>query len=206
MDCELPGEHFAPVAESERLRRWHLSAHERLAESDGRRRFRGFRGPIRSSPSRHASSEGDDHLKAVRAAAYPAVQAFVDLAAYCRAIPGRGRRSATPPTGRNISATTHRKARAMSSSISIRSGRTRTSISSGSTTTCRSPTGAKAASISTPWPGGRRCTTSPICNRTSRAAKASTGSMPAPPTARRRFERPSPTVPPASRGCSATRT
>ena len=50
-----------------------------------------------------------------------------------------------------------------------------------------------------------RSTTAPICRRTSRAARASTGSTPAPPIARRRSARRSPTAPPASRGCSATR-
>ena len=52
----------------------------------------------------------------------------------------------------------------------------------------------------------RRSTTATTCRRTSPAARASTGSMPATPIARRRSGRRSPTARPASRGCSATRT
>ncbi len=59
-------------------------------------------------------------------------------------------------------------------------------------------------SCSTRSPAGRRSTTSTICDRTSRAAKASTGSMPARPTARRRTARRSATGS-ASLGSSASR-
>ena len=48
-----------------------------------------------------------------------------------------------------------------------------------------------------------RSPTSTTCAATSRAARATTGSTPAPPTARRRSGRRSPTAPPASHGCSA---
>ena len=84
--------------------------------------------------------------------------------------------------GRSTSATIRRTARATSSSTSIRSGRTMGSILSASTTTCRSPTGATGSTISTPRVS-TRSPTSTTCVRTSRAARATTGSMPAPPTA-----------------------
>ena len=103
----------------------------------------------------------------------------------------RRRRSATPPTGRSTSATSRRRRqrrRLLPSRPAL--GRRRTSTSSASTTTCRSRTGATAASTPTPRRAGRRSTTAPICSRTSPAARASTGSMPAPPIARRRCARP----------------
>ena len=68
------------------------------------------------------------------------------------------------------------------SSTSTRSGPIRRSISSGSTTTCRSRTGATASSMPTRPRAGPPSTTGPTCRGTSPAAKASTGSMPAPPT------------------------
>ena len=125
--------------------------------------------------------------------------------AMCARSSGPGRRSAMRPTGRSISGTSRATAAATCSSTSIRSGPIRRSISSGSTTTCRSPTGATGSSMPTRPRAGPRSTTGPTCRRTSRAAKASTGSMPARPTAPRRSARRSPTAPPASRGSSATR-
>ena len=105
----------------------------------------------------------------------------------------------------SISGTSRAMAAATCSSISIRSGPIRRSISSASTTTCRSPTGATGSSMPTRPRAGPRSTTAPTCRGTSRAAKASTGSMPAPPTAPRRSAPRSPTARPASRGSSATR-
>ncbi len=94
-----------------------------------------------------------------------------------------------PRTGRSISGTSRAMAAATCSSTSIRSGPIRRSISSASTTTCRSPTGATGSSMPTRPRVGPRSTTGPTCRGTSRAAKASTGSMPAPPTAPRRSAR-----------------
>ena len=80
---------------------------------------------------------------------YPFVDRLKALAEDVRQILGpvgedllRGRLDAS------ISGITRTTARATSSSISTRSGRTTTSISSASTITCRSPTGATAATIS----------------------------------------------------------
>ena len=101
------------------------------------------------------------------------------------------------PAGRRLAATC--------SSTSIRSGPIRRSISSGSTTTCRCRTGATGSSMPTRPRAGPRSTTGPTCRGTSRAAKASTGSMPARPTAPRRSAPRSPMARPASRGSSATR-
>ena len=123
----------------------------------------------------------------------------------CARSSGPGRRSAMPPTGRSISGTSRATAAATCSSTSIRSGPIRRSISSASTTTCRCRTGATGSSMPTRPRAGPRSTTGPTCRGTSRAAKASTGSMPAPPTAPRRSAPRSPTAPPASRGSSATR-
>ena len=70
-----------------------------------------------------------------------------------------------------------------------------TSTPSASTSTGRSPTGATAAIMPTASPAPPRSTISPICERQHRAAaRATTGTMPAPPTATRRSARPSPTA------------
>ncbi len=124
----------------------------------------------------------------------------------CAPSSGPGLGSATPPTGRNISAIILRTAAATCSSISTLSGPIRRSISSASTTTCRSPTGATASIISTRRRAGLRSTTGPICRRTLRVAKGLSGSMPAPPIAPRRSAPRSPMAPQASHGSSATRT
>ncbi len=72
--------------------------------------------------------------------------------------------------------------------------------------TGRSRIGATAASISTGRPASApRSTISPISNPTSAAARATTGTTPAPPIATRNVARRSPTAP-ASPGCFATRT
>ena len=123
----------------------------------------------------------------------------------CARSSGPAPRSAMRRTGRSISGTSRAMAAAMCSSTSIRSGPIRRSISSGSTTTCRSRTGATDSSMRTRPRAGPRSTTAPTCRRTSRAAKVSTGSMPARLTDPRRCGPPSRTAPPASRGSFATR-
>ena len=74
-------------------------------------------------------------------------------------------------------------------------GRRRRSTSSASTTTCRSSDWRDGLDHldAASWP--TRSPTSTTCAATSRAARASTGSTPAPPTARRRSGRRSPTAP-----------
>ena len=62
-------------------------------------------------------------------------------------------------------------------------GRRRRSISSASTTTCRCRTGATGSTISTRAGGDVDLRPRLSARRTSRAARASTGTMPAPPTA-----------------------
>ncbi len=109
------------------------------------------------------------------------------------------------PTGASISGTGRAMAAATCSFTSTRFGPIRRSISSGSTTTCRCRTGATGSSMRTRPRAGPRSTTVPICRVTSRAARASTGSMPARRIGRRRCAPRSPTAPPASHGSSATR-
>jgi hypothetical protein len=99
-------------------------------------------------------------------------------------------------------------AAATSTSTSTRCGAMPISISSGSTSTRRWPTGARATTTWTPPCMGTRAgrTTSAICAPTSGAARALTGSTP-----RTRRERPrsaprSPTAPMPSPGCSGPRT
>ena len=111
-----------------------------------------------------------------------------------------------PPTGRNTSAIIRKTAVATSISTSTRSGPMPTSTSSASTTICRCPTGATVSTMPTRLKAGPRSTTVPICRRISRAAKASTGSTPAPPTAPRKSVRPSPMALQAPLGCFAPRT
>ena len=112
------------------------------------------------------------------ASAYPFVAALVDLADDVRAVLGAGdedllrrrlERVFRPPAGRRLGR------RLLPSRSAL--GERRRSTSSASTTTCRSPTGATAATISTRrlgTPGATR----PISAPTSPAARASTGTTP----------------------------
>ena len=117
---------------------------------------------------------------------------------------GAIRKSAMLRTGRNTSAIIRRTARATSISTSTRSGPLRTSILSASTTICRCRTGAMAMSTSTRR-NGSRSTSANICSRTSRAARASTGTTHPMARAPGRSGLRSRTAHTASRGCSATR-
>ncbi|AWX92536.1 hypothetical protein DPM13_02905 [Paracoccus mutanolyticus] len=139
--------------------------------------------------------QGADHR-------FPAVEQLIRLAADVRATWGMRSRSAMRRTGRSISAIT--PATGMCSFIWTRCGATTTSTSWASTTTCRCRTGARARII---WmPPGAGSTIRPICRRTSRGARASTGIMPATSTVRCRSARRSATDFTMSTGSGATRT
>ena len=125
----------------------------------------------------------------------------------CGRFSGRGSRSAMPPTGRNTSVTSRVTARATCSSTSTRSGADPeidfVGIDNYMPLVRTGATGFEHADPRSR--AGPRSTTGAISKRTSRAAKASTGSMPARRIARRRCAPRSPTAPPASPGSSATR-
>ena len=125
----------------------------------------------------------------------------------CGRSSGPARRSATPPTGRSTSGTSRgdgSRRRLLPPRSAL--GRSRRSISSASTTTCRSSDWRDGARASRRAAGCARDLRPRLpAGRTSRAAKASTGSTPAPPTATAQVRTPITDGAPASPGCSATR-
>ena len=109
----------------------------------------------------------------------------------CARSSGSGRRSAMRPTGQSISGTSRAMAAATCSFISIRCGPIRKSISFGIDNYMPLSDwrdGFEHADAAEGWPAILR--PGPICRPTSRAAKASTGSMPAPLIAPRRCRTP----------------
>jgi hypothetical protein len=111
------------------------------------------------------------------ASSYPAVTAFKQLAADVRAILGAGTEIGYAADWSEYFG--HHPGDGSGDVFfhSTRSGPIRRSISSGSTITCRSPTGVTVSGMRTRPRAGPRSKTGPICRRTSRAARASTGSM-----------------------------
>jgi hypothetical protein len=139
------------------------------------------------------------------ASTYPFVAALAALAAEVKIVLGPGTRVTYAADWSEYFGHQPAAARAMSSSISIRSGPHRPSTPSPSISTGRLPIGATAANTPMPLPAPAPSTISTISNPTSPAVKASTGITPVAPTATPNSARPSPTAP-ASRGCFVSRT